>query len=220
MSKNPFDHKDELYQYIKSVSVRETREQVLLRQMTQELSNAGMQISPDQGQFMAMLVKLTGAREIIEIGTFTGYSALSMALALPADGRLTACDVKREWINMGRPFWQQAGVDNKIDVRIGPAAATLDALIARGNQNRFDMAFIDADKTSYAIYYEKTLQLVRPDGLILVDNVFWSGAVIDDHDHSDDAVSIRNFNQLVSKDQRVDISMLCIGDGLFLIRKK
>ncbi|WP_423909606.1 class I SAM-dependent methyltransferase [Candidatus Spongiihabitans sp.] len=220
MSKNPVSHHPKLYEYIKSVSLRETKEQKLLRQLTQNLTASAMQISPDQGQFMAMLVKLIGAKQIIEIGTFTGYSALSMALALPEDGRLIACDVSREWAGMGKPFWQQAGVDEIIDLQIGPAIETLEQLINQGLESHFDMVFIDADKTNYVHYYEGALRLVRPNGLIVVDNVFWNGAVVDEKDNSDDTTSIRNLNQVISNDLRVDISMIAVGDGLFLVRKR
>jgi predicted O-methyltransferase YrrM len=219
MSKNPVSHHPGLYEYILSISIRETREQTSLREITQNLEWSNMQISPDQGQFMAMLVKITGAKNIIEIGTFTGYSALSMALALPGDGKIIACDVSREWADIGRPFWEQAGVAEKIDLRIGPALDTLDQLIKEFQKNYFDMVFIDADKSNYSNYYERALRLIRPNGLILVDNVFWDGAVVDENDQSEDTVSIRALNEAISKDQRVDISMISVGDGLFLVRK-
>lgn len=220
MSKNPLANPDELYSYIKSVSLRETSEQQELRKRTGELAEAAMQISPDQGQFMAMLVHLIGARKIVEVGTFTGYSALTMAMALPEDGRLVACDISHEWTNIGKLFWKKAGVDKKIDLRIGPALDTLDSLISEGWKNETDLVFIDADKTNYEHYYERGLTLIGSNGLIVVDNVFWSGAVIESEDQSDDTVSIRNLNEKISKDQRVDISMISVGDGLFLARKK
>ncbi len=220
MSKNPVSGIQGLYDYIQSVSIRETAEQVALREATQNLDYSMMQISPDQGQFMAMLVRLINAKNIIEVGTFTGYSALSMALALPEDGQIIACDVSSEWTNIAKPFWEKAGVENKIDLRIAPALETLDSLLNQGLNDHFDMVFIDADKTNYCQYYEKSVQLIRPNGLILVDNVFWSGAVVDDTDNSEDTLSIRKLNKLISQDQTVDISMIAVGDGLFLARKK
>ena len=178
MSKNPLSHGDELYTYLKQVSVRETEPQRLLREATATLESAAMQISPDQGQFMAMLVRLIGARLIVEVGTFTGYSALSMAQALPDDGKLIACDVSAEWTNIGKPFWEQAGVDKKIDLRIAPAVDTLDSLLAEGYADSVDMMFIDADKANYRHYYERGIRLLRQNGLIVVDNVFWGLSLI------------------------------------------
>ena len=184
------------------------------------MESAQMQISPDQGQFMAMLVKLLNAKTVVEVGTFTGYSALAMAQALPEQGRLIACDLSSEWTDMGKPFWQQAGVDHKIDLRLGPALETLDQLIESGWSESVDMIFIDADKGNYVNYYQRALKLLRPNGLIIVDNVFWDGAVIDQTDQSEDTVSIRKMNQCISDDNTVDISMISVGDGLFLVRKK
>jgi caffeoyl-CoA O-methyltransferase len=179
-----------------------------------------MQISPDQGQFMALLVKLLDARIIVEVGTYTGYSALAMAGALPGDGRLIACDISREWTNIGLPFWEQAGVRDKIDLRIAPALDTLDQLLEQGLAGKVDLVFIDADKTSYVNYYDRAYRLLRPNGLILIDNVFWSGAVADPDITDEDTIAIRRLNDLVSRDDRVDISMISVGDGLFLARKK
>ena len=220
MSKNPFGHGQELYDYLKSVSVRESPELALLRKATQGMDSATMQISPDQGQFMALLVKLLDARIIVEVGTYTGYSALAMAGALPGDGRLIACDISREWTNIGLPFWEQAGVRDKIDLRIAPALDTLDQLLEQGLAGKVDLVFIDADKTSYVNYYDRAYQLLRPNGLILIDNVFWGGAVADPDITDEDTIAIRQLNDLVSRDHRVDISMISVGDGLFLARKK
>jgi caffeoyl-CoA O-methyltransferase len=177
-----------------------------------------MQIGSDQGQLMALLVRLIGARRCLEIGTFTGYSALAVALALPADGELITCDVSAEWTAVGQPFWRQAGVDSRIDLRIKPALETLDELLADGQTASFDFAFIDADKTSYAAYYEKLLRLVRPGGLIAVDNTLaLAGTPIFEHD-SANAKAMLAFNDLVHRDERVDLAMLTVGEGLTLLR--
>lgn len=220
MSKNPVSFGEELYEYIKSVSLRESETCRLLREVTQEMEMARMQISPDQGQFMALLVRLMNAKCIVEVGTFTGYSALIMAQALPEDGRLIACDISREWTRVGQPFWEQAGVADKIDLRIGPAADTLDQLLDQGMAEAVDLVFIDADKVNYQNYYQRGLELLKTNGLIVVDNVFWGGAVVDGQNQKEDTVSIRNINQTISQDQRVDISMISVGDGLFLARKR
>ena len=220
MSKNPFEFSEELYEYVKSVSLRESEQLRLLREATQGMELANMQISPDQGQFMAMLVKLMNAKCIVEVGTFTGYSALAMAQALPDDGRLIACDISREWTRIGQPFWEQAGVADRIDLRIGPALDTMDELLNEGLAGTVDLIFIDADKGNYQHYYQRGIELLKTNGLIVVDNVFWDGAVIDDRNQKEDTVSIRNMNRIIYRDQRVDISMIAIGDGLFLARKK
>ncbi len=220
MSKNPVSQFEGLYDYIKSVSLRESPELQLLRQATQGMEMAGMQISPDQGQFMALLVKLINARSIVEVGTFTGYSALAMAQALPDDGRLIASDISQEWTSIGIPFWEQAGVGHKIDLRIGPALQTLDGLLDQGMTGKVDLVFIDADKVNYTDYYDRAYRLLRPNGLVLVDNVFWDGAVADADDNQEDTLAIRALNQTISADERVDISMIAVGDGLFLARKK
>ncbi len=220
MSKNPFDFSEELYEYVKSVSLRESEQLRLLREATQGMELANMQISPDQGQFMAMLVKLVNAKCIVEVGTFTGYSALAMAQALPDDGRLIACDISREWTGIGQSFWEQAGVADRIDLRIGPALDTMDELLNEGLAGTVDLIFIDADKGNYQHYYQRGIELLKTNGLIVVDNVFWDGAVIDDRNQKEDTVSIRNMNRIIYRDQRVDISMIAIGDGLFLARKK
>src|SRR5438105_875650 len=178
-----------------------------------------MQISPDQGQLMALLVKLIGARRTLEIGVFTGYSALSVALALPADGQLLACDISDEYTRVGKPFWQQAGVAHKIDLRLGPALQTLDAELARGAAGSYDFAFIDADKTSYDSYYERCLLLVRSGGLITLDNMLWGGSVARPAD-SPDTAAIQALNDKLHADARVDVSLVTVGDGLTLARKR
>ena len=211
---------DRLYDYLLTHSLRETPEMRELRALTAEMSMSRMQIAPEQGQFMALLVELTGARRLIEIGTFTGYSALCMASALPPGGHITCCDVSTEWTDIAQRFWQRAGVYERIEVRIAPALETLDALLGDGAAGSFDLAFVDADKANYPAYFERCLALVRPGGLILFDNTLWSGAVADPTDQSDDTVGIRRLNDLLLDDRRVSISLLPIGDGLTLVRKR
>lgn len=179
-----------------------------------------MQISPDQGQFMALLARLIGARRAIEIGTFTGYSALAVALALPEDGRLICCDINAETTALARRFWAEAGVAAKIDLRIAPATETLDALLAAGEAGRFDMVFIDADKTAYDGYYERALGLLRAGGLVVIDNVLWDGAVADPRETGASTRALRALNAKIRDDQRVDASLVAIGDGVTLARKR
>ena len=179
-----------------------------------------MQIAPEQGQFMALLVELIGARRIIEIGTFTGYSALCMAEAMPVDGRLICCDLSEEWTGIARGFWREAGVAERIDLRLAPALETLDALLAQGGEGQFDMAFIDADKGNYTRYFDRCLTLVRPGGLILFDNTLWDGRVADPDDQDEDTRAIRALNDRLLGDQRVTLSLVPIGDGLTLARKR
>jgi predicted O-methyltransferase YrrM len=211
---------DDVYQYILKVSSRELPVLTRLREATAPRPEAEMQISPEQGQFMALLAKLIGARHCIEVGTYTGYSALAVALALPADGTLIACDVSDEFTRIGRPFWKEAGVESKIDLRIQPALGTLDELLRDGQQNAFDFAFVDADKPNYIHYYEKLLQLVRPGGLICADNTLGlSGAPII-HQDNVHARAMRQFNEHVHHDERVDLSMISIGEGLTLLRRR
>lgn len=209
-----------LYQYILDNSVREHVVLRELREATAKIEHAVMQISPEQGQFMQMLVKLTGARRCIEIGVFTGYSSLSVALALPPDGRIVACDVSEEWTSMARKYWEKAGVAGKIDLRLAPANQTLDALLAAGEAGKFDFAFIDADKPAYEGYYERCLKLLRPGGLIAIDNTLWSGRVSDSTVQDDNTVALRKLNALVHRDERVDVSLLPLGDGVTLLRKR
>ena len=209
-----------LYDYILANSLRDTPLLARLREETAAMPGGMMQISPDQGQFMALLVKLTGARRILEIGSFTGYSALVMAQALPESGRLTACDVSEEYTSTARRYWQEAGVAGKIDLRLGPAADTLSALLDAGASGSYDLAFIDADKVNYGSYYESCLELLRPGGLILIDNVLWNGRPARAGEVDEDTVAIRELNAALHRDERVDVSLLSIGDGLTLARKR
>jgi predicted O-methyltransferase YrrM len=211
---------DDVYDYLVKVSIRESPILARLREATAPRPEAEMQISPEQGQFMALLAKLIGARRCIEVGTYTGYSALAVAMALPADGKLIACDVSDEFTRIGRPFWKEAGVESKIDLKLQPALKTLDELLKDGQQNTFDFAFVDADKPSYIQYYEKLLQLVRPGGLICADNTLGlSGAPIVRQNNAS-ANAMRKFNEHVHHDERVDLSMLPIGEGLTLLRRR
>ncbi|MBI1208555.1 MAG: SAM-dependent methyltransferase [Azospirillum sp.] len=212
---------DPVYDYLIAHSVREPAVLAELRRETQSLGGVSrMQIGPEQGQFMALMVELTGARRVIEVGTFTGYSALAMALALPPGGRVIACDVSREWTAIGRRFWQAAGVAERIELRVGPALETLDGLIEAGAGDGFDLAFIDADKPNYINYYERLLLLVRPGGVILVDNVLWSGAVADPSNQEPDTVALRAFNDHLMADDRISLSLLPLGDGLTVARRR
>ncbi len=219
MSSKTFTLPEDLHRYLIEHSVHEVAAQRELREATASLELARMQISPEQGQFMALLVKLMGARRCIEVGVFTGYSALSVALALPADGRIIACDVSEEWTAIGKAAWAKAGVAGKIDLRLAPATQTLDRLIREGQAGTFDFAFIDADKENYGAYYERCLALLRPGGLIAVDNTLWSGRVADPSNNDKDTVAIRAFNRAMHADARVTVSMVPIGDGLTLALK-
>ncbi len=220
MSVRTINLDERLYRYLLEHSLREHPVQRELREATRDMPHAGMQIGPEQGQLMALLVRLLGARRTIEVGVFTGYSALSVALALPADGRLVACDVNEEWTAMARKYWAKANVAERIDLHLAPALQTLDELIAAGEAGRYDFAFIDADKPNYPGYYERCLLLLRAGGLIAVDNTLWSGAVADPANNDRDTVAIRAFNDALHRDARVEISLLPIGDGLTLALKK
>tara|TARA_B100001175_G_scaffold298870_1_gene289778 strand:- start:209 stop:871 length:663 start_codon:yes stop_codon:yes gene_type:complete len=187
-----------------------------LREETAQLPESVMQICPEQGALMANLVRLMSAKRTIEIGTFTGYSALAVALALPEDGKIVACDISEEWTSIGRKKWEQAGILDKIDLRIGPALETLEELLEDGHEASFDFAFIDADKANYLDYYKKCLRLVRKGGVIAIDNVLWSGAVINSEINDDDTKAIRELNDFLAQDDRVSLSMVPIGDGLTL----
>ena len=211
---------DSLYTYLLSVSLREPE---VLRQLREETANhpyGGMQIAPEQGQFMALLVELIGAQRVLEIGVFTGYSSTCMALALPPGGRLMALDLSAEYTGIARRYWQLAGVANKIELRLGPALASLDRLIEDGASGSFDLAFIDADKGHYAAYYERSLRLLRPGGLLLIDNVLWGGKVADPSVEDDDTQAIRDLNRTIHTDERVTAVLLPIADGLTLARKR
>jgi predicted O-methyltransferase YrrM len=211
---------DSLYDYMNSISLREAPALRALREETAALSQSRMQISPEQGQFMALLVRLIGARRCLEVGVFTGYSSLVTALALPDDGRIVACDVSEEWTAVARRHWQRSGVAHKIDLRLAPAAGTLDALLAGEGEGGFDFAFIDAEKGGYPGYYERALRLLRPGGLLLVDNTLWSGRVADPAVTDADTVALRRFNEQLHRDERIDLSLVPIGDGLTFARKR
>jgi len=220
MSTRTLNVDSRLCDYILETWLREPASLPALRAETAGIPGAGMQISPEQGQFLSLLVELTGARRAIEVGTFTGYSALSIARALPADGTLICCDVREDWTAVARRYWAEAGVADRIDLRLAPAAETLDTLIAEGQAGTFDFAFIDADKTNYGLYYERGLELMRPGGLMAVDNVLWAGAVANDQDRSDDTCAIRDLNKTMGRDERVSVALVPIGDGLTLARKR
>ena len=220
MRRNSITLTEELSDYIAGVSLREPDLLRRLREETARVPMAGMQIAPDQGQFMALLARLVGARRCLEIGTFTGYSALAVALALPADGKMICCDVSEEWTQVARRYWREAGIADRIELRLAPAADTLAELIAAGETGSFDFAFIDADKENYDLYYEQCLELVRPGGLITIDNALWHGAVADPAHDDIDTVAIRALNRKIRDDRRVDMVLLPIGDGLLLARPR
>lgn len=219
MSRTSFALPEALHAYLLAVGTRPDAVRLGLREATNALPNSGMQISTEQGEFMDLLIKLMGATKCLEVGTFTGYSALVTAQALPETGKLICCDVSDEYTAIGKPFWAKAGVAHKIDLRIAPATETLDALLADGQAETFDFMFIDADKHNYDSYYERGLQLLRPGGLIGIDNTLWSGKVIDNEAQDADTVALRALNAKIHADVRVQVSMLPIGDGLTLCRK-
>jgi len=210
---------DRLYDYLLSVSLREPEVLAELRHETANHPMSQMQIAPEQGQLMALLVQLIGAQKTLEVGVFTGYSSLVVALALPPQGKVIACDVSAEYTAIARRYWEKAGVAHKIDLHIAPAIDTLDTLIASGQSNTFDFAFIDADKSNYDHYYEKSLQLIRPGGLIAIDNVLWHGDVADPNVTDNRTEKIRALNQKLHHDDRVILSLVPIADGLTLALK-
>ncbi|CAN5263256.1 class I SAM-dependent methyltransferase [soil metagenome] len=211
---------DRLYEYLQAVSLREPDILRRLREETSALPDARMQISPEQGQFMALLAQVMNAEKTLEVGVFTGYSALCVALALPANGRVVACDISEEWTQIAQRYWVAAGIAEKITLRLAPANETLDELLADGQAGTFDFAFIDADKSNYEGYYERALKLIRTGGLIAVDNVLWSGRVADATEQERDTVSLRAFNRKLHQDDRVVLSLVPIADGLTLALKR
>lgn len=219
MSKRTLNLSDKLYDYILEVSLREHALLAELRAETNRMPEAGMQISPDQGQFMSLLARLIGAKRVIEIGTFTGYSALCFAQALPDDGQVVCCDVSEDFTAVARRYWQRAGLSEKIELRLAPAGETIDALLSEGAAGSFDLAFIDADKENYDRYFDGCLELLRPGGVILVDNVLWGGSVIDPAVDDADTKAIRALNRKLAQHSEIELSLLPIGDGLTLARK-
>ncbi|RUR19588.1 class I SAM-dependent methyltransferase [Legionella qingyii] len=208
----------ELYEYMLDKSLREHPSLTGLRKVTSTMELANMQVAPEQAQFMQLLLRLIRAKNVLELGTFTGYSALAMSLMLPDDGKLITCDISAEWTSKAHPFWKEAKQDHKIELRLGRALDTLHALIAEGWEQKFDFIFIDADKTNYVNYYEMALKLIQPQGLIAIDNIFWDGKVIDENEKGGQTREIRKLNELIKNDQRVFISLLPIADGLFLVQ--
>ena len=220
MSKQTLGLDNQLYDYLLSVSLREPDILRQLREETARYPMARMQIAPEQGQFMALLVQLLGATKTLEVGVFTGYSSLCVALALPPNGKIVACDVSEEYTAIARRYWEAAGVADKIDLRLAPALETLDELLAAGQAETFDFAFIDADKGNYEAYYERSLQLIRPGGLIAIDNVLWSGRVADSQVQDKNTAVIRAFNNKLYQDEGVTLSLVPIADGLTLALKR
>ena len=220
MSRKSFLLPEKLSEYYSRVALREPPLFAQLREETAKLPQAVMQIAPEQAQLMGMLVKLMGARRCIEVGVFTGYSSLAVALALPPDGELLACDVNVDWTDLARRYWKQAGVEKKIRLKLAPALDTLDSELTSGQSGTYDFAFIDADKVNYLGYYERCLKLLRPGGLIAVDNTLWSGRVADAGVQDQDTQALRAFNEIVSKDQRVDLCLVPIADGVTLLLKR
>ncbi len=210
----------EIQRYIDDVTLRDLPVLRDLREETAQLPHAGMQTGADQVQFLQLLVRLIGARRCIEVGVFTGYSSLGVALALPDDGKIVACDVSEEYTAVARRYWERAGVADKVDLYLAPAAQTLDRLIHAGEEGRFDFAYIDADKTGYDAYYERCLALLRPNGLLAIDNVLWSGDVANEATNDPDTLALRALNEKIGRDERVDASLLPIGDGLMVVRKR
>jgi len=220
MSTQSIGLSDELQQYVLDHSLQESPLLAQLREETAQMPERNMQIAPEQGQFMALLARLIGAKRYIEVGTFTGYSALAVTLAMPEDARTIACDVSEVWTSMARRYWQEAGVDDRIMLELRPALKTLDELLVSGCEETFDLAFIDADKTGYIDYFERCHDLVRPGGLIMIDNTLWDGKVTDSHELDEDTEAIRAFNNYLLEREEIDFSILPVGDGLTLVRKR
>jgi predicted O-methyltransferase YrrM len=220
MSTRTISVDDRLYDYILRVSVRETDLMRRLRAETAKMPEGGMQVSPEQAQFMAFLVEALGVRSALEVGVFTGYSSLAVAQAMPPGGKLVACDLNDAWTRIARKYWREAGVEDRIELRLGPGLDTLAQLSREGRDGTFDFAFIDADKESYVSYYEKCLALVRKGGIIGFDNVLWSGRVADPADHAQSTECIRKLNAHLTNDARIALTLVPIGDGLTLVRKK
>jgi caffeoyl-CoA O-methyltransferase len=219
MSRNYTPMTERLAEYVREVTLREPEALRRLREETANHPRASMQIAPEQGQFLQLLVRLLGARKTLEVGVFMGYSSAWVALALPADGKVVACDVSQEYAALARDTWRAAGVESRVDLRLAPAIETLDALIAAGDAGTFDFAFIDADKQNYSNYYERALVLLRPGGLIAADNVLWDGKVADPQEHDADTEAMRAFNRRLHQDNRVTLAMATMGDGLTLACK-
>ena len=211
---------DDIHRYLVEHSVREPDVLARLRAATASLPLAQMQIGPEQGQLLALLAKLVGAKRCIEVGVFTGYSSLAVALALPEDGRILACDVSEEWTAMARRFWREAGVEHKIELKLQPAVRTLEERLAAGEAGRYDFAFVDADKPAYDSYYELLLKLLRPGGLMALDNTLWSGAVLNPEEREPNTVALRALNDKLHRDERIDLSLLPVGDGVTLARRR
>lgn len=220
MTRKTISITDEIYDYMLDNSLREPDILRKLREETSSYRNRSLQISPEQGQFMQLLVRLIGAKQTLEIGVFTGYSSLCVALALPDDGRMVACDINEDYTATAKRYWTLAGVDHKIDLRLAPALETLDRLIEDGEEGTYDFAFIDADKESEYDYYERCLKLIRPGGLIAIDNVLWNGKVVDSEINDPETKAIREFNARLKDDQRVELSLVPIADGLTLAMKR
>jgi len=214
MANQTINLNETLYQYLLDNSLREPDVMSRLRSVTAALPDSMMQVAPEQAQFMQLLIRLMGAKQVLEIGTYTGYSALAMALALPAEGKLTCCDLNKDSMSVGLPFWKEAGVHEKINFMEGPAVKSLNSLLDAGLENSFDFAFIDADKVNYQQYFELCLNLVKQGGLVLIDNTLWGGAVCDENDKTESTIAIREFNQQISRDKRVVLSQLPLADGV------
>jgi predicted O-methyltransferase YrrM len=211
---------DDLAAYVVEVGTREPDVLARLREETAAIPQHNMQIAPEQGAFLALLVELIGARRCIEVGTFTGYSSTAVALALPEDGQIICCDVSEEWTSLARKYWAEAGVTGKVDLRIAPAAETLDQLLAGGQESTYDFAFVDADKAGYDAYYERLLRLVRPGGLIVFDNMLWGGDVLDTDPSDEDTKALQALNAKLAHDERITLCLLPVADGVTLARRR